>query len=302
MLGGGVQVYDPLISRDPIWRGDLEPDAVHEFDVSYQLPQDHCGDWINQAWAIGHPVDGSPEVRDDDEWIVSVICGPEPEPSIDVEKLLAFDGTSWVDADEIDGQPEIEIGAGVDFRFVLTNTGNITLYDITLGDSVFDVSSCGLPIAELAPGDVFQCDIGPFLATAGQHTNTATALVVYDGTTYSDADDANYFGYDPFTPTLLTIFPEVMHVVAGQKIAFFVLAQDENGQEYDVTDRTTFTISSGAGGSWAGNVYTSEVLGLWTVTASFGDLEAQSHLRTGRTILFFPFISKGSFVPTVLGP
>jgi hypothetical protein len=77
ILGGGAHVYDPLLSDEPLWSGDLEPGQVHEFDMAYTLPEDHCEDFPNHAWAIGHPP-GSPAVRADDEWIVRIVCEPEP--------------------------------------------------------------------------------------------------------------------------------------------------------------------------------------------------------------------------------
>jgi hypothetical protein len=76
-LAGGAQVYDPLFGDDPIWNGELQPGQVHEFDKSHTLPDDHCGDFTNNAWAIGHPLGPEgylPEVRDDDSWTVMVIC------------------------------------------------------------------------------------------------------------------------------------------------------------------------------------------------------------------------------------
>ena len=38
----------------------------------------------------------------------------------------------------------------------------------------------------------YTCTIGPLLAQAGQHTNTATTTGVYANTPVSDSDDANY--------------------------------------------------------------------------------------------------------------
>lgn len=78
----GAQVYDPLFGSDHIWSGVLYPGDVAEFDKEYTLPDDKCGDFINPAWAIGHPLhpDGYylPDVRDDDSWTVDIICGPPP--------------------------------------------------------------------------------------------------------------------------------------------------------------------------------------------------------------------------------
>lgn len=68
-LHTGAQVYDELFGGDPIWKGDLEPDEFHEFDMPYKLP-DECEAFTNTAWAVGYPPDG--EVRDESSWTVSI--------------------------------------------------------------------------------------------------------------------------------------------------------------------------------------------------------------------------------------
>lgn len=91
-LWAGYAVYDPLFGSVPIWSSTLEPGAVHEFNKTYTLPGDYCGEFINAAWAIGHPLtpDGYlPDVRDDDSWTVDVIC----EPPLCQTDLIA--GQNW---------------------------------------------------------------------------------------------------------------------------------------------------------------------------------------------------------------
>jgi len=189
ILAGGAQVYDPLFGDAPIWNGDLKPQGVVEFDMAYTLPGDHCGNFTNNAWAVGHPP-GYPEVRDDDSWTVEVICKPEPNPSIEVEKYVSVDGqATWEDADSPPG-PQVSEGGQVYFRFVVTNNGNVPLTNISLSDSDFDVSGCALS-DPLAPTASSECVLGPFNDFSGQHTNTATATGDYDGQTYTDHDDAN---------------------------------------------------------------------------------------------------------------
>ena len=59
-------------------------------------------------------------------------------PAIDVEKLVSVDGgTSWVDADTATG-PYLASGTSPQFKFVVTNTGNVSLSSISLTDSDFD--------------------------------------------------------------------------------------------------------------------------------------------------------------------
>ncbi len=115
-----------------------------------------------------------------------------PQPAIDVEKYVSVDGQStWQDADLPPG-PQTAVGAMVYFRFVVTNTGNVPLSNVTLSDTVYALGGCSPIPPPLPAGAVYTCTIGPLPAQAGQHTNTASTTGVYANTTVSDADDANY--------------------------------------------------------------------------------------------------------------
>ena len=116
------------------------------------------------------------------------------DAAIQVVKEVSVDsGTTWQDANAAPG-PSLVSGTDPQFRFTVTNTGNVTLTGLTLTDSDFDTSSCTVP-GSLAPAGTFSCTISPPWAS-GQHTDTATANGDFGGTTYSDTDDANYFGAD----------------------------------------------------------------------------------------------------------
>ena len=83
------------------------------------------------------------------------------------------------------------------FKFTVTNTGNVTLSNITLGDNTYSLAGCTVP-STLAAGASFSCTItAPW--TAGLHTNVATATGQFtDGNgvtqTPTDQDAANYTG------------------------------------------------------------------------------------------------------------
>ena len=85
------------------------------------------------------------------------------------------------------------------FRFDVTNVGNVPLSNVTLSDNVYTLTNCTIP-NPLLPGQSQTCYLGPVMAQAGQHTNTATAAGVYAGAAVRDTDDANYIGPTP-TPT-----------------------------------------------------------------------------------------------------
>ena len=141
------------------------------------------------------------------------ICTPvtNDAPAIDVEKYVGASATgAWDDADSPTGQT-YTAGSNVYFRFVVTNTGNVALSNVTLSDSDFSpLTGCNVS-GTLAAGQAYQCVYGPVTAITGQHENEATATGSYNGTTYSDTDLAHYLGQaldfgdapDPTYPTLL---------------------------------------------------------------------------------------------------
>ncbi len=120
-------------------------------------------------------------------------------PSLDVEKLVSVDGgATFVDADNPTG-PFALSGTNPQFKFVVTNTGNVALTNVNLTDSDFNLS---LAPFNLAVGGTYETTFTGATWQAGQHTNTATATSTYtDGggnsKNLSDTDDANYFGADP---------------------------------------------------------------------------------------------------------
>ena len=87
----------------------------------------------------------------------------------------------------------------VTFTYVVTNTGNVTLDPVTVGDSVLGSISC--PQTTLDPGGSETCTAAGGDAVAGQYTNTATATGqgVDDtgaplGSPVAGTAIANYFG------------------------------------------------------------------------------------------------------------
>ena len=77
-------------------------------------------------------------------------CVPPAKPSIKLVKQVSVDvdgGVNWFDADEAFG-PEL-IGHQPKFRFLVTNTGNVTLNNIVIEDDVFGYIGT---IPSLAPG------------------------------------------------------------------------------------------------------------------------------------------------------
>ncbi len=67
----------------------------------------------------------------------------------------------------------------------------------------------------------------------------------------------------------ITISPKTPSITAGNSVSFTATAHDSSGNEWDVTSSTTWSIDSGAGGSWSANAYTSQTAGTWMVTGTY---------------------------------
>ncbi|UNC91197.1 ice-binding family protein [Candidatus Contubernalis alkaliaceticus] len=132
-------------------------------------------------------------------------------PAISVKKYVSVDGgDTWHDAQSAPG-PSVEVGSEVLFKFVVTNTGNVTLTDITLSDNVYDLSGAALTDPLPVGGDFKY--ILEETAEEGQHQNTATATGDHEGVTYSDTDAAHYWGYVSDAPATGSL--TVTKVVSG---------------------------------------------------------------------------------------
>lgn len=98
-------------------------------------------------------------------------------------------------------------GGNVYYQFQVQNDGNVPLSSVSVTDNQVNMASCawqdgdGLPLTSpftLAVGnavnnkDFATCVLGPFVAVAGSHSNTATANSSYSGSPYTDTDTAIY--------------------------------------------------------------------------------------------------------------
>ena len=81
---------------------------------------------------------------------------------------------------------------------------------------------------------------------------------------------SNSFTVNAAASSNILISPIDSSLRAGSSLTFSATATDAYGNTWDATSSTIWNISDGAGGSWSGNVYTSEVSGSWTVTGTYG--------------------------------
>ena len=172
-----VTVSDPKITvvGGPIASLAVGASDTTTFTGTYTLTQDDldAGRVDNTATATGEA--GGDDVTDDDGDTVDLPEGPpEPdEPSISLIKNGTLDKTV-VEPDDY-----ADVGDRITYTFMVENTGDVALSDVTVVDS--KVTVVGGPIASLAVGAV---DTTTFSATytvtqadldAGHVVNTATA-------------------------------------------------------------------------------------------------------------------------------
>jgi hypothetical protein len=147
-----------------------------------------AGQYANLGTVVGHY--GDVEVSDSDpSHYLGVI---PPAPAIDIEKA-----TNGEDADEPTG-PEILVGDPVEWEYVVTNTGDVDLTDVTVTDDQLG-AICG--VSFLAVGDSFTCTVSG-VAEAGQYANLGTVVGHYGDVEVSDSDPSHYFGVEPEPPCI----------------------------------------------------------------------------------------------------
>ena len=218
-----VSVSDPLVAVDggPI---DLEAGAIdsNTFTALYTVTQEDIDNGFvsNQATVEGTGPSGDiisdlsddNSVDENDPTIVDALCQ---------DAMISLEKTGVFNDDNGDGVPQV--GETITYNFTVINTGNVTLYNITIEDPLPGVVVEGGPIAVLEIGE---SDSTTFSATYsitqedidnGQVINQAIVTGEQeDGTEVTDESDDpinttnedNNGDGDPDDPTI-TIIPNV---------------------------------------------------------------------------------------------
>ncbi|NOX44179.1 MAG: DUF11 domain-containing protein, partial [Caldiserica bacterium] len=192
--------------------------------------------------------------------VMTSVLVAEPQIRV-VEKYVSPDGVTWYEADNPPG-PTVAAGATVYWKYIVQNTGNVTLTDVTVFDDKLGVVGT---VAQLAPGDTATF-YAQDTAIEGQYTNTATAEGYYNGTRYADdvGDPAHYQGVSPcpnYTVTYLgrttsggtTTFTYRVSVADDPALSHWVLGLPECITADDI-------VSAGPG--WDGTVHTDPTTGV----------------------------------------
>ncbi len=142
------------------------------------------GQYANIGSVTGTPPAGLPNVTDSDP---SHYFGSQP--IIDIEKA-----TNGEDADTPTG-PYIPVGDAVNWTYVVTNTGNVPLTNVIVGDDQGVAVSC--PQDTLAVAESMTCTAAG-IATPGQYANIGdVAGTPPVGPPVADSDPSHYFGESP---------------------------------------------------------------------------------------------------------
>jgi uncharacterized repeat protein (TIGR01451 family) len=116
------------------------------------------------------------------------------QPSVDINK-----STNGEDADTAPG-PMILVGETVTWTYVVNNTGNESLTNVTVvddqqGNATYQSGDTNTNNI-LDPGEVWIYNLTG-TATAGQYENNATVTALNNSTQYNDTDPSHYFGANP---------------------------------------------------------------------------------------------------------
>ncbi len=88
------------------------------------------------------------------------------------------------------------------------------------------------------------------------------------------------------SPVTMNLTPANANLTAGSSVSYNVSATDYYGNAWDATNSTVFNISSGAQGSWLGNLFTSAKAGTWQVTALLGGISDQASLTVSHSDIY----------------
>ncbi|WP_374900932.1 DUF7507 domain-containing protein, partial [Brucella endophytica] len=141
-----VTVNDPLVEveEDPV---TLAPKGTFTFHGSYTPTQEDInkGNVVNTAHATGTPPSGPAIDSDPDTKIVP----PDQTPRLIIDKVGTLNDT--------DGDGVIDPGETVNYSFTVTNTGTVTMSNVTVDDP--KLKAAGLTVLEtpqtLTPGQSF---------------------------------------------------------------------------------------------------------------------------------------------------
>lgn len=205
----GVTVACPSGNPIPV----LEP-GNHEICTASRVVTE--GQYANIGTATGRSPDGRTPSDSDPSHHFGV---PPFTPTLGINIEKATNGE---DADTPPG-PTLPVGSTAHFTYVVRNTGNIPLTDVTVTDDKGVIVTCpsGNPIPLLRRGRSETCT-GSATVSPGQYTNRGSATgTAPDGSLYSDSDPSHHFGGPRDIPTISMLGLGLLGLLLGGSAFMF---------------------------------------------------------------------------------
>ena len=267
----------------------LAPGASKTISYQYTVVQSDVdrGSIVNTAVAKG--VDPKGEDVEPDPATVTVTT-ITPAPALLVTKTAAIGQASVDGSGEGTTKAETELGDVIEYIVKVKNTGNVTITDIAMADTL--VESWGSSVAhfDLAPGvevelthytyRVQQSDVD---STSGKIDNTATATGHYGDQIISDDDDESV---EINRTSGLALTKEVVGKTAGYKLGETV------SYKIVVTNTGNVTLTNV-------HIVDTKIGGDWTTTLTPAGAEGSSAEYTGTYTVTAEDVVNGSIVNTV---
>ena len=146
--------------------------------------------------------------------------------------------TTAIPGDE-NGDGSVDVGETISYTFTVTNTGNVTLTDVTVTDQVSGSVTC--PTGPLAPGASILC------TGDNPHTVTDVDIVAGEVSNTGTADATTPVGVTPIVPPTSTATTPTAAAAAALGIVTNAIPGDEDGDgsvEVGETISYTFTVTN----------------------------------------------------------
>ena len=178
------------------------------------------------------------------------------------QTITVTDGSMSATSAPITVNHNSAIGIGITPKTATVTAGSVQVYSASASDyygNLWDVT--GLTSWSISTG-------------AGGSWSSNTYTSAQNGTwvvtgTYMGFQDSASLTTNHAGSISIMVNPKNPSVTAGLPVTFTSIASDSFGNAWDVTGSTSWSISSGAGGSWSNNIYMPAKAGTWTVTANY---------------------------------